>query len=85
MVGGSVVRRVDGYLVVIDVRADKNGKFAPHFWIYAKDTLAAQPIASVELPADCLDRETAAAIAEELARVEIAKLQRGKGARSSEP
>jgi hypothetical protein len=76
---GSVVKKIDGYVIVIDPHQAGGGKFWPRYWIYDEDRLAAKPIASQEFPADCFDHLTAAALSEELARVKLADLKRRGG------
>ena len=72
----SILKRVDGYVIVIDPQVDRNGKFSVQFWIYDRDTISAAPIVWKDLPADYVDAATAVAVAEELARVQLEKLKR---------
>ena len=69
---GSVAKRVDGYVVVIDPCMARNGTFSPRYRIYGEDRLA---VASQEFPADCFDRSGAIALSEELASATLAELK----------
>ena len=73
----SVVKRIDGYVIVIDPCLASNGSFWPRYWIYAEDSLAARPIASQEVPVDGLDHSAASSLAEELARARVAGMSEG--------
>ena len=74
----AVVRRLGGYLVVIDPWLGRNGWFSPRYWIYGEDNLAAEPVASDELPAVCPDASSAIARSEELARAKLADMVRAR-------
>ena len=72
---GAVVRKIDGYIVVIDPCLARNGRFMPRYWIFGADNLAARPIAAHEASADYPDQAAAVAMAEELAKRKLAEMK----------